>query len=154
MITKIVNKYQTPAGDDPGLTLISDERNSQRSTTGASRTPLFEQGRFVLHSGTATNWLINCDVLSKESLDTLARIITDKVGPFGECVGIPRGGLRIASALQNYVTSGPRLLVDDVLTSGASMEEMRCEGDKGAVIFARGPCPGWIVPVFSTVVAV
>ena len=46
---------------------------------------------------------------------------------------------------------GDMLIVDDVLTTGASMEHerARCSGRTiGVVLFARGPCPEWIHPVF------
>jgi hypothetical protein len=47
----------------------------------------------------------------------------------------------------------PHLIVDDVLTTGASMEAARAKlwpGSLplGVVIFARGPCPDWVWPIF------
>lgn len=63
---------------------------------------------------------------------------------------MPRGGLRLAEALKLYVTEGALLIVDDVLTTGASMEEFRNGREAlGAVIFARGHCPSWVVPLFQ-----
>lgn len=53
------------------------------------------------------------------------------------------------------------LLVDDVLTTGGSLEALRAsylvqpkpgyarDQIQGAVMFARGECPTWIKPVFQ-----
>jgi len=46
------------------------------------------------------------------------------------------------------------LIVDDVLTTGSSMEEVRKEmgtyyQSEGFVLFARGECPDWITPLFQ-----
>ena len=41
------------------------------------------------------------------------------------------------------------LIVDDVFTTGASMEALHTPGDIGAVVFARGLCPSWITPLFQ-----
>ncbi len=52
---------------------------------------------------------------------------------------MPIGGLRLAQAMQPYVSSsGPLLIVDDVLTTGQSMEKHRAGREAiGAVIFMR-----------------
>lgn len=89
---------------------------------------------------------------------TLAELIRQLVGSYSSVAGVPKGGLRLASALTLYILmGGPRLIVDDVLTTGASMEKMReqwlAEHPEtkviGAAIFARGPCPHWIKPLFQ-----
>lgn len=44
------------------------------------------------------------------------------------------------------------VIVDDVLTTGESMEEMRLHYSSrtiGVVLFARGKCPDWVTPIFS-----
>jgi orotate phosphoribosyltransferase len=45
------------------------------------------------------------------------------------------------------------LIVDDVLTTGKSMEEMRKKHSNvltiGVVLFARGKCPKWVEPIFN-----
>jgi hypothetical protein len=74
------------------------------------------------------------------------------VSSSGSVVGIPRGGWPIANALQKYCSgwAGGRLLVDDVWTTGATMEnEKKDHTDIGVVLFARGPCPEWVHPVFQ-----
>lgn len=118
------------------------------------RPSLFQVGRFTLHSGAVTNWRINCEALGVEDYETLAYLVS-KQWRFKWVTGIPRGGLELAKALQPYCRpdAEAHLLVDDVLTTGASMEEWRKRLGvqvpvMGSVIFARGPCPGWILPLF------
>jgi len=75
----------------------------------------------------------------------------ERLPSFGSVFGIPRGGLAFSKALVAYKTQGPPLIADDVLTTGASMEDMRGRllGALGVVVFARGKCPDWIVPLFQ-----
>lgn len=116
--------------------------------------------KFTTHSGCETFFKIECDALTDEEIETGAMLIARLVGPFGNVFGVPTGGLRLAAALERHRWSnGPPLIVDDVLTTGFSMEEARvnlARGSawrfvdiKGAVLFARGPCPDWIAPVFQ-----
>lgn len=101
---------------------------------------LFETGDFTLHSGRKTTWRINAECLTEKDLDTLARVYAQS-RPFQTVVSIPRGGDDFAKALAKYRT--PRasnqplptvLLVDDVLTTGASMREARRRILDGAVV--------------------
>ena len=121
---------------------------------------LFQLGDFTLASGAKSNWKIECDALTDEDLLTLAVMVRDMVPPFGNVFGVPRGGKKLERYLLQYCRSsadGTILIVDDVLTSGGSMERMRQElsgswiGREfiGAVVFARGPCPAWIKPMFQ-----
>ncbi len=116
---------------------------------------LFKKKTFTMHSGDIGHWKIECDALSDKEIDTLAFIIADKV-KFYEVIGIPRGGTRIAEALEKYKSSdgkGCYLIVDDVLTTGGSMNEIKKQHKDewvlGVVLFARGECPGWVIPVFQ-----
>lgn len=111
---------------------------------------MFRKHVFKSHSGLELNWKIECDDLTQEDIDTLAFIISNKF-KFGSVYGIPNGGIRMAKALDKYSLSGSfsRLLVDDVLTTGGSMEKEYKEGDIGVVIFSRGKCPSWITPIFQ-----
>jgi orotate phosphoribosyltransferase len=112
---------------------------------------LFKYGQFLLHSGDESWFKIDCDFLTEEDLNTLALLIFEGVGTFGQVEGVPEGGLRLAEALKPYANqySNQLLIVDDVLTTGTSMEEYRRgRKAKGAVIFARGPCPEWVKPIF------
>ncbi len=126
---------------------------------------LFMLGDFVLSSGTRSNFKIDCDALTDEDIEALAAMIRQMVGPFGSVEGVPKGGLRLAAAMEPYVfvtptfVPSPHLIVDDVLTAGGSMNRLRdvrggsCTATgatiKGAVIFARGDCPVWVDALFQ-----
>lgn len=106
-----------------------------------------------LHSGAMSDFKINCDVLTHEDIETLAYLISQKI-KFYNVVGIPNGGTHLANALKKYISyGGVMLIVDDVLTTGRSMEKARetywSHTPQGVVIFARGKCPDWITPIFQ-----
>ena len=114
---------------------------------------LFRNQPFVSHSGLSLRFKIECDALTVESLDTLAALVasSDVFVPFSRVVGIPRGGLRFAKALQKYCSpQGGVLIADDVYTSGTSMDEFRAQHPyaQGVVVFARRPPPEWIKAAF------
>lgn len=113
---------------------------------------LFKLGDFKMHSGGIGKWKIECDALSDEDIECIAFMLQEKLPDFGGVVGVPRGGLRLAEAMCKYVhPDGPMLIVDDVLTTGRSMEEMRnsIPHSIGAVIFARTIPANWITPLFQ-----
>ena len=119
---------------------------------------LFITGPFVLHSGEETDFLIDCEGLEDKDLEALAHMAYHKMGIVPRAVeGIPEGGLRFADAMRSviegrrgYVQHGPLLIVDDVLTTGTSMEKACGQpgfalnvNAVGCVIFARStPAPG------------
>ena len=111
---------------------------------------MFQLGNFTSNSGRFLPWKIECDDLTLKDWACAARLVMDQFG-FGQVEGVPRGGLLFAEALKPYVTGGHLLIVDDVLTTGASMEAQR-DGRTalGVVLFARGVCPGWVTPIFRT----
>jgi orotate phosphoribosyltransferase len=115
---------------------------------------LFVHGDFTSHSGRRLPFKIDCDALTDADLDALARRFSSRRS-YSKAVGIPTGGDRFAAILQRYAWDRdhhPLLIVDDVLTTGASMETARRDrGNEpviGIVIFARGPCKNWITPLF------
>lgn len=112
---------------------------------------LFQLGDFTLNSGAKSRWKLECNALTDDDIKALAEMIRQLVGTFGSVEGVPRGGLRLAEALKPFVAlTGPHLIVDDVLTTGGSMERIR--GNRqciGAVVFARGQCPLWIDALFQ-----
>ncbi len=114
---------------------------------------LFKSGDFVLHSGSKSNFLIDCEALTNAELEALAAYVVPTLPGFEAVVGIPRGGLRFAEALARYIKpgTGTMLLVDDVYTTGASMTEARMQEPNaiGVVIFARRQPPFWITPIFT-----
>ena len=123
---------------------------------------LFQLGDFKLHSGEKSDYKIDCDNLTDDDLETLAWIVAKKWKvEYNGVRGIDRGGNRFAKKLREYQKDwdiGMKnilLIVDDVLTTGNSMEEMRKMWKdnpniemKGVVIFSRGECPDWVRPVF------
>ena len=118
---------------------------------------LFLKEDWIMHSGDKSDFKIECDVLTAEDLETLAHLISSKF-KFFRVVGIPRGGTRLAEKLRNYVIEGEDklLIVDDVLTTGASMEQAKhihhpelMDRIVGVVVFARGKCPDWIHPILD-----
>lgn len=117
---------------------------------------LFNSGEFTLNSGQKSFFKVDCDALTDRDIDCLARLIKDNLPLFGWVEGVPTGGLRLAEALKPL--SEPDcteigLIVDDVLTTGNSMETQRAgRAAMGIVIFNRMPMmnvtPGWIRSVW------
>ena len=111
---------------------------------------LFQLGAFKAHSGETLQWKIECSTLSFYDWKCLAYMTRELIGSFGSVEGVPRGGLQFAIELRPYITTGTLLIVDNVLTTGGRMDEHRGKrGALGVVVFARGPCPKWITPIFQ-----
>lgn len=116
---------------------------------------LFNYGDFTLHSGAKSSFKIDCDALTDEDIEAIAKMLMEILPPFGNVEGIPTGGLRLAEALKPYCTPGAKstrgsyrdsewLIVDDVATTGKSIwdamqkkEEEIGSRVNGAVIFDR-----------------
>lgn len=120
---------------------------------------LFTKQDIILHSGGKSDFKIECDDLSDASIETLAYLVSKQM-EFNEVYGVPRGGLRFAEALKPYCSDDVSnvLIVDDVLTTGNSMETFAVKINKGqeytrqldgVVIFARQECPYWIKSIFQ-----
>ena len=108
-------------------------------------------GQFVAHSGGILDYKIECDSLSDRDIEGVAGALALMLSEFGSVEGVPRGGLRLAKALEPFATKGPLLIVDDVCTTGASLEAHRAGRDAiGAVIFNRGHLPSWCRALFHT----
>ncbi|MGH6811312.1 MAG: hypothetical protein ACREDM_02895 [Methylocella sp.] len=106
---------------------------------------LFRPGNFTLASGKPSRFKIECDSLGTGDWIALAEMINSRAGRFGDVYSVPRGGIPLANALLHHVTTPrdrfPRLIVDDVWTTGASILNMMEPGDIGWVVFARTPIP-------------
>ena len=134
----------------------------------------YRADKFHLHSGGESHFLLDCECLQYNDLRNIAKIILHKYYP-KRVVSIPKGGDRLADVLESLLRSSrPEpgsevidvLIVDDVLTTGASMQEawMKLAVDgirlkdmdppaptiKGAVIFQRGPDMNGVFAVFKT----
>jgi len=117
--TKCTDHYAWKAAEY----IIELEKQLMVFRTGAD---LFEVGDFTSHAGLPLAWKIECDAIRPEWWDGLARMIMDyQTEPFSKVVGIPRGGMALAHAMEKYVTPGdhPWMVVDDVYTTGTSFRE-------------------------------
>ena len=113
---------------------------------------LFEVGDFISHAGKELPWKIECDAIRPEWWDGLARMVMDyQERPFYKAVGIPRGGIPFAQAMNKYASGDPNdqiMICDDVFTTGTSFREFIKENypnwtmSQGYrwVVFARQPC--------------
>ena len=121
---------------------------------------IFQEVDFKSHSGLDLSWKIECDGVSKKEWKCLTEMIMDyEKRPFQSAIGIPRGGVVLGSYLNQYSTENPDdpiLIVDDVLTTGGSMEEFKRKRSWrnptkyiGWVVFARGFPPQWCRALFQ-----
>ena len=122
---------------------------------------LFKTIDFKSHSGLQLNWKIECDVLSDSEWITISKMIMELTPPFKEALGIQRGGIKLATLLNEYATGNekdPICIVDDVLTTGKSMEEFLSSYSRnrdipfmaiGWVVFARVRTPEWVTALFQ-----
>jgi hypothetical protein len=121
-------------------------------------THLFIEEDFKSHAGLDLHWKIEMDALDEAEWKCIARMIMEyQTEPFQAAIGIPRGGLKLSVYLNDYSTQNnndPYLIVDDVLTTGGSMEEFKKEYfDKnkvfGWVVFSRQRPPDWVRTLFQ-----
>jgi len=123
-------------------------------------THLFQSIDFTSHSGLDLSWKIEMDALSDPEWFTIKKMIMELTPPFKEAVGIPQGGTKLGDLLNEHGTGkeeDPICIVDDVLTTGGSMEYFLTQYQRnrrpftviGWVVFARGQCPGWVTSLFQ-----
>ena len=124
---------------------------------------LFQQQDFIGHSGKPLTWKIECDAIQDVEWTTIAHIIQElEKRPFGEVVGIPRGGLKLSGPLEKYATGSdedPLLIVDDVMTTGGSFKDFAEQYFRnrpyrkffGWCVFNRGSddAPAWVTSLFT-----
>lgn len=109
---------------------------------------LFQLGSFELASGMCSSWKIEGDALGPEDWACLAALAVDLYGRPSEAIGVPRGGLPFARALQHLLLPHPhgrKWIVDDVFTTGGSIAAFRQTLPPVeyhvVVAFARSPLP-------------
>lgn len=120
---------------------------------------IFQLGDFVLSSGKKSKFKIEIDSFQDEDWETLAWLASSMIGPFSSVEGVPTGGLKLAEHLQKFVgITGPHLIVDDILTTGGSMNRTRDryftnllknKVTVGVVVIARGECPWWVKSILN-----
>ena len=88
-------------------------------------TLLFQDGDFTSHAGLPLAWKIECDAITDDEWRCLAKMVMDyQTRPFYKAVGIPRGGLKFAEAMNEYASGNDTdqiMICDDVFTTGTSM---------------------------------
>ena len=120
---------------------------------------LFQKIDFTSHAGLDLKWKIEMDALSQEEWECITQMILELSPPFREAVGIPRGGVKLGKLLNQYGTGerkDPICIVDDVLTTGESMNDFKIKRQwrnptnyMGWVVFARAKCPNWVNALFQ-----
>ena len=122
---------------------------------------LFQKVDFKSHAGLDLTWKIEMDSLTPKEWDCISTMILELSPPFKEAIGIPRGGNVLGKLLNRHGTGkeeDPICIVDDVLTTGMSMNTYREEMDierwqkscaLGWVVFARVRPPKWIKALFQ-----
>ncbi len=111
---------------------------------------LFKLGEFTSAAGLKLPFKIECDALDDDDWKCLAWLASQMAPAFGSVIGVPSGGIPFANAMQQYVTEGPPLLVDDVWTTGTSMRKLREQHPEanGCVVFVRSEwIDFWCVPL-------
>ena len=122
---------------------------------------LFQKIDFTSHAGLDLPWKVEMDALSHREWECISHMIRELSPPFREAIGIPRGGNVLGKLLNRHGTGkeeDPICIVDDVLTTGMSMDTYREEMDierwqkscaLGWVVFARVRPPKWIKALFQ-----
>jgi hypothetical protein len=120
---------------------------------------LFQTVNFKSHAGLDLTWKIEMDALTAPEWYTIKCMILDLSVPFRHAIGIPRGGVKLGQLLNQHGTgipTDPILIVDDVLTTGSSMEEFKQKEQNfvnsdfiGWVVFARNKPPEWCKALFQ-----
>ena len=123
-------------------------------TATAKKHNLFQSVNFKSHSGLQLHWKIECEALSDPEWFTISKMIMELTPPFQEAVGIPSGGVKLAALLNEFATNDekdPVCIVDDVLTTGKSMELYASQYSLtiGWVVFARVQTPAWVAALFQ-----
>ena len=120
---------------------------------------LFQKINFTSHSGLDLTWKIEMDALSRGDWECIAQMIFELSPPFREAIGIPRGGVKLGKLLNLHGTGkkeDPICIVDDVLTTGGSMDEFKTKRQWrnptnyiGWVVFSRSQTPHWVNALFQ-----
>lgn len=103
--------------------------------------------------GRAINWQINCDAFDSDDWDCIADLILQRNPAFSHVEAVSKKAIPLSDRLSKHVTTGPVLLVDDVLNVQQMLDtrlwfrtrkRFHCLEVCGYVVFARVPCPQWV----------
>jgi len=119
---------------------------------------LFLEKDFLSHSGANLKWKVECDALSEDDWAWASARVAEQFS-FRGVHGVLKGGILFEKHLRKYVKPDGYcfLIVDDVLTTGSSMEAAR-EATKyrhsevpriGVVLFARREPAHWIAAIWQ-----
>ena len=119
---------------------------------------IFNVGEFKLANISLHPFKIDCDALTDEDWQSIAYIVSRNY-VFDDVFSIETGGNKLAQALQKYRHPSPvhatrALIVDDVLTTGGSMESLKqklqqeYDNIQGFVLFSRTTPPDWVRSLF------
>ena len=136
------------------------EKLTERMEDQTTKNGLFQAVDFKSHSGLDLNWKIECEALSDDEWFTISKMIMELTPPFQLAVGIPEGGIQLGELLNEHATGNekdPICIVDDVLTTGESMEHFLSQYWRnrrpftaiGWVVFARVQTPDWVQALFQ-----
>lgn len=130
-----------------------------REAAGAEQAPWLLRGDFVLHSGDRSDLLLDLNAWSDADVSAAAGLLArlaGRRGGFRSVTSVPRGGDRLAAALEPLCTPTGfwHALADDVYTTGASLHDaklrLRATGETnalGLVLVARREPPAWVLPL-------
>jgi len=130
-----------------------DDKRLRLEGTVVKKAQLFVDVKFIASSGQELSWKVECNAISEAEWDWAAARVAERF-TFREVHGIPGGGLPFEKALRPYIQKDGHcfLIVDDVLTTGGSMEKAKEDLRRrhkgvpriGVVLFARVSPPPWI----------
>lgn len=110
---------------------------------------LFRWGTFKSAAGLDLDFKIECDALTEEDWDCIARACLPSLPKFKAVVPVPRGGIPLARAFEPHITPDAQvtLIVDDVWTTGRSFMKIAETIDywAGCIAFARHHVPAGVL---------
>ena len=119
---------------------------------------LFQEGVFTSSSGAKLPWKFECDAISAAGWEFFAKRVSEQIW-IRTLLFVPTGGREFYDALLPHKDPNGEyiVIVDDVLTTGASMEKVRRENGRymkgvpviGVVAFARTKPASWIKPILQ-----
>lgn len=114
---------------------------------------IFNYGNYTLPSGGRSRWKLDLSELNDEEWVEIADIAIRCLPLFGSVESVPTGGDKLANILHAHRRKDhPNILiVEDVITTGQSMELIRDGRDDavGLAVFSRmNPPPPWVTPLF------